>query len=46
VTAYYDDEYSIAARLDIYASVGVKLVGFWRLGQESPAIWKLVQLTD
>jgi hypothetical protein len=46
VTVYYDDEYSISARLAMYASVGVKLVGFWRLGQESPAMWKLVQLAE
>jgi hypothetical protein len=46
VTAYYDDEYSIAARLDMYASMGVKLIGFWRLGQESPAMWRLVQLAE
>jgi spore germination protein YaaH len=46
VTAYYDDEYSIATRLDMYASLGVKLVGFWQLGQEKPAVWKLLQLTE
>jgi spore germination protein YaaH len=46
VTAYYDDEYSIASRLDMYASLGVKSVGFWKLGQEKPAVWKLLRLSQ
>jgi spore germination protein YaaH len=44
VTAYYDDDYSLAARLDIYRQMGVQLVGFWRLGQESTTIWQLLKI--
>ncbi|GHU85679.1 hypothetical protein FACS189473_4840 [Spirochaetia bacterium] len=44
VTGYYDDEYSLSARLEMYRTMGVKSVGFWRIGQETPAIWKLLKL--
>jgi spore germination protein YaaH len=45
VTAYYEDAYSLAARLDLYRSMGVKSVGFWRLGQEDPAVWGQIVLS-
>jgi spore germination protein YaaH len=44
VTVYYEDEYSLAARMQMYRGQGVQKIGFWRLGQEAPGIWQLVKL--
>jgi spore germination protein YaaH len=44
VTAYYEDEYSLSARLEMYRRMGVRSVGFWRLGQETPAFWPVIGL--
>jgi hypothetical protein len=44
VTVFYEDEYSLSTRLDIYRSMGVHSVGFWCLGQETPLIWDLLRL--
>ncbi|MDR0568866.1 MAG: glycoside hydrolase [Spirochaetaceae bacterium] len=43
-TVYYEDDYSIANRLELYRSLGVRGVGFWRIGQESLTVWNQVQL--
>ncbi|MDR3191747.1 MAG: glycoside hydrolase [Treponema sp.] len=44
VKVYYDDEQSLAARMEMYRSLGIRSVGFWRLGQETPAVWKRLRL--
>lgn len=44
VTVYFEDEYSLSSRLQMYKSIGVESVGFWRLGQETPAFWPLLNL--
>jgi spore germination protein YaaH len=44
VTVYYEDNFSLSVRMGMYSSLGVTAVGFWRLGQESPTVWKLVEL--
>ena len=44
VTVYYEDEYSLAARMQMYRGQGVQKIGFWRLGQEPPGIWQLVSV--
>jgi hypothetical protein len=44
VKVYYEDVYSLSARMDMYRSMGVTRVGFWRLGQETPAVWDLLRL--
>jgi hypothetical protein len=44
VKVYYDDEYSLSARMEMYRSLGIRSVGFWRLGQETPAVWKRLRL--
>jgi hypothetical protein len=44
VTVYYEDDYSLATRMAMYQSMGVAAVGFWRLGQETAAVWKLLRL--
>jgi spore germination protein YaaH len=43
VTVFYEDEYSLSTRLSIYRNMGVRAVGFWALGQETPLIWKLLR---
>jgi spore germination protein YaaH len=44
VKVYYDDEYSLSARMEMYRAMGVASIGFWRLGQETPAVWKQIKL--
>jgi len=44
VKVYYDDEYSLSARMEMYRAMGVTAIGFWRIGQETPAVWKLIKL--
>jgi spore germination protein YaaH len=44
VTLYYEDAYSLSARLDMYKKTGVNKVGFWRLGQETMAFWSVIGL--
>jgi spore germination protein YaaH len=44
VTVFYEDEYSLATRLDLYRTMGVRAVGFWALGQETPLVWELLRL--
>jgi spore germination protein YaaH len=45
VKVYYEDEYSLSARMEMYRSMNIANIGFWRLGQETPAVWKLLRLT-
>ncbi|MDR0527365.1 MAG: glycoside hydrolase [Spirochaetaceae bacterium] len=44
VTVFYEDEYSISARLDMYRKQGIISIGFWRLGQETMAVWPTLNL--
>jgi spore germination protein YaaH len=44
VKVYYDDEGSLAERMEMYRSIGIRSVGFWRLGQETPAVWERLRL--
>jgi spore germination protein YaaH len=44
VTVYYDDEYSLSVRMEMYRTLGVASIGFWRLGQETPAVWQYIKL--
>ncbi|MDR2759968.1 MAG: glycoside hydrolase [Spirochaetaceae bacterium] len=46
VTAYYEDEYSLSYRIEMYRAMGVTAIGFWCLGQETPAIWNYLNLTS
>lgn len=43
-TFYFDNAWSTSRRLQMYKNGGVKNVGFWRLGQEDPDIWQLLQI--
>jgi len=44
VKVYYDDEYSLSARMEMYRTMGIASIGFWRLGQETPAVWQYIKL--
>lgn len=44
VKLYYDDEYSLSARMEMYKAMGVRAIGFWRLGQETPKVWNILKL--
>lgn len=44
VKVYYEDDYSLSARMEMYRSMGVRAVGFWRIGQEIPSVWDLIRL--
>ena len=44
ITLYYDDLYSLSARLEMYKKIGVNQVGFWRLGQETRTFWSHIDL--
>jgi hypothetical protein len=46
VKGYYEDAVSLGARLRMYSDMGVRAVGFWRLGQEDPAVWNTLQLGE
>jgi hypothetical protein len=46
VTVYYEDEYSLATRVEMYRKQGVESVGFWRLGQETSGVWSLLNLNS
>ncbi|MDR2258810.1 MAG: glycoside hydrolase [Treponema sp.] len=44
VKVYYEDDYSLSVRMEMYKALGVGAVGFWRLGQETPAVWNILRL--
>jgi spore germination protein YaaH len=44
VKVYFEDEYSLSARMEMYRTMGVNAIGFWRLGQETPAVWPYIKL--
>jgi outer membrane protein OmpA-like peptidoglycan-associated protein len=44
VKVYYEDDYSLAVRMDMYKTLGTRAVGFWCLGQETPAVWNILRM--
>ncbi|MDR1898435.1 MAG: glycoside hydrolase [Treponema sp.] len=44
VKVYYEDDYSLSVRMDMYKAMGVASIGFWRVGQESQGVWNLLRL--
>jgi hypothetical protein len=44
VTAYYEDVYSLSLRSGLYHDMGVKSIGFWRLGQEDTSVWNFLKI--
>jgi spore germination protein YaaH len=45
VKVYFEDEHSLSTRMEMYKSMNVNAVGFWRLGQETPKLWNIITLT-
>ncbi|GHV16260.1 hypothetical protein FACS189493_1800 [Spirochaetia bacterium] len=45
ITVYYEDDYSLSARFELYRRMGVASIGFWCLGQESATIWDILRLS-
>ena len=43
MTVFYEDEQSLALRMNMYRNMGVEAVGFWRFGQETPAFWRYIE---
>jgi len=44
IRVYYENEYSLSARMQIYKSMNIRSIGFWRLGQETPNVWNILKL--
>jgi len=44
IRVYYEDEYSLSARMQMYKSMNVRSIGFWRLGQETQNVWNILKL--
>ncbi len=44
ITTYYEDDISLSTRMEMYKSMGIKSIGFWCLGQESPTFWNYLKL--
>ena len=42
VKVYFEDEYSLSTRMEMYKSMGVKAIGFWRIGQETRRVWNIL----
>ncbi|MEI8094225.1 MAG: glycosyl hydrolase family 18 protein [Spirochaetales bacterium] len=42
-TVWFEDAVSLDIKTSLYLQVGVRKVAFWRLGQEDPAVWAVVQ---
>jgi len=42
-TSYYEDAVSLSRRLEMYRGMGITRIGFWRLGQEDPAVWSIIR---
>jgi len=46
VKVYFEDEYSISARMQMFKSMGINAIGFWRFGQEAPRVWNILRIGD
>ncbi|QQO08467.1 glycosyl hydrolase family 18 protein [Breznakiella homolactica] len=46
VTVYYEDDHSLSRRMEMYKGMGVQSIGFWSLGQESPTLWNILNLSE
>jgi spore germination protein YaaH len=44
VRVFFEDAYSLSSRMQMYRAMNVRAVGFWRLGQETPAVWNYLRL--
>jgi hypothetical protein len=46
VRVYYEDEYSLSTRMQMYKAMNIRSVGFWRLGQETTRIWNYLRVEN
>jgi spore germination protein YaaH len=46
IKVYFEDENSLSARMEMYKAMNIRAVGFWRLGQETQEVWKILQLDN
>ena len=44
IVVYYEDTYSLCTRMEMYKTMGISSIGFWRLGQETTEIWDYIKL--
>lgn len=44
VTGYFNDPYSAVQLCRLYEDAGIRKMGFWRVGQESPDFWKWIKI--
>jgi len=44
VSVYFEDEYSLSTRMEMYRGMNVQNIGFWRLGQETTKIWNYLRV--
>ncbi len=44
VTGYFDDTFSLVARLRLYADKDIDRIAFWRIGQEDPSFWTWLKI--
>jgi spore germination protein len=44
IIVYYEDAYSLCTRMEMYKTMGVSSIGFWRLGQETTEVWSYLKL--
>lgn len=44
VTGYFNDTYSVLQLCRLYESAGIRKMGFWRVGQESPDFWNWIEI--
>lgn len=44
IKVYFENEYSLSSRMEMYKSMNVRSIGFWRLGQETTQIWRYLKL--
>jgi spore germination protein YaaH len=45
-TVYYEDAVSLSTRMEMYRNMGVRSIGFWRIGQETPEVWNHIRLEE
>jgi spore germination protein YaaH len=46
IVLYFEDEYSLSARMEMYKSMNVRSIGFWRIGQETLEVWNILKLSN
>lgn len=42
VTGFYNDSVAVHGLAQMYQNAGIGKIGYWRIGQEDPEVWKLI----